>query len=345
MLTSPTEMVRRSAGRWSGRLQSLPILALHVHSACNCRCVMCDIWKANASKREIGADALDRHVGAIRDLRVRRVMLTGGEPLLHSNLWALCDRLRAEGIRLTLVTTGLLLDVHAADVARTIDDVVVSLDGPPEAHDRIRRVIGGFARVARGIQALRAEPRCPAIVARSVVQRANYGVLADTIESVADAGVDRISFLAADVSSPAFNRPTPWDEERRAEVALGAADLASFAATIHRVTRRLADRIASGFVVGGGAGLWRLHAYYCALAGHDDFPRVRCRAPWVSAVLEPGDTLRPCFFHAPYPARDGLEATLNSEEAIRFRRELDVRTNEVCRRCVCALNLPIAREP
>lgn len=345
MLTSPSEVLRRSAGQLTGRLRSLPILALHVHTACNCRCVMCDIWKANAAKREIAAEELDRHVAAIRDLRVRRVMLTGGEPLLHSNLWALCDRLRAEGIRLTLVTTGLLLDTHAADVARTIDDVVISIDGPAEVHDRIRRVIGGFDRIAGGIRALRAERRRPVILARSVVQKANYAVLADTIESVAGAGVDRISFLAADVFSPAFNRPTPWDDTRRAEVALDAADLTPFAARIHDVNVRLADRVSSGFIVGGLAGLWKLHAYYCALAGLDDFPRVRCRAPWISAVLEPGDTVRPCFFHAAYPKGDGLEATLNSAAAIRFRQKLDVRRDETCRRCVCSLNLPLGQEP
>ena len=56
-----TEIVRRSVGGWSGQLRSLPILALRVHSACNCRCVMCDIWKANADKREIGLDELERH--------------------------------------------------------------------------------------------------------------------------------------------------------------------------------------------------------------------------------------------------------------------------------------------
>ena len=53
-----------TAGR--ERLRSLPILALSVHSACNCRCVMCDIWKANADKREISVDELERHIDAIR---------------------------------------------------------------------------------------------------------------------------------------------------------------------------------------------------------------------------------------------------------------------------------------
>ena len=55
------EDTRRVVSRRSHRLKSLPILALSVHSACNCRCVMCDIWKANADKREISLPELDRH--------------------------------------------------------------------------------------------------------------------------------------------------------------------------------------------------------------------------------------------------------------------------------------------
>ena len=50
-MVGPGEIARRARSRVSGRLESLPILALSVHSACNCRCVMCDIWKANGEKR------------------------------------------------------------------------------------------------------------------------------------------------------------------------------------------------------------------------------------------------------------------------------------------------------
>ena len=79
---------------------------------------MCDIWKANADKREIARRswrATSKPSGA---LHVQRVMLTGGEPLLHRNLWALCSQLQELRIRITLVTTGLLIEPHAADIAR-----------------------------------------------------------------------------------------------------------------------------------------------------------------------------------------------------------------------------------
>jgi Fe-coproporphyrin III synthase len=317
VLTTSIEGWRRAASRVTGRVRSLPILALSVHSACNCRCVMCDIWKANTEKREISVAVLDRHLDAIKKLRVQRVMLTGGEPLLHSNLWAFCERLQREGIRLTLITTGLLIEPHARRIAEVIDDVVVSIDGPPETHDSIR-------------------------VARCVLQKANYSVVDDTIRAVHAIGVDRVSFLAADVTSTAFNRVEPWPPERQQEIALTGEDLPLYAAAIDRVAASCRDLIASGFLQDGVDGLWRIYHHYAAAVGQGEAPRVRCNAPWVSAVLEPNGNVRPCFFQPAYPSSGGaLEAIINSPGAIQFRRGLDVRRDATCRRCVCTLSLSL----
>src|ERR1700722_20886432 len=69
-------------------LASMPILILNVHSNCNCRCIMCDIWKREKHEQVRVAD-LERHRASLRKLGVQQVVLTGGEPLLHSNLGAL----------------------------------------------------------------------------------------------------------------------------------------------------------------------------------------------------------------------------------------------------------------
>jgi len=343
-MVGPGEIARRTRGRITHRLESLPILALSVHSACNCRCVMCDIWKANADKREISSDDLDKHVEAIRALRVQRVMLTGGEPLLHRNLWALCSRLQSLGIRITLVTTGLLIDRDAPEIAAAVDTVVISLDGDRDAHDAIRRVKGGFDRIAAGVKALRAERTVPRLIARSVVQRGNCDSLHQTIVAAHHMGFDEISFLAADLSSSAFNRPEPWSAERIDEVTVGVEDLLELEASIEEAIKLAPELVHSGFVVGGRASLDRILHYYAALAGRGEFPIVQCNAPWVSAVLEPDGNLRPCFFHPSYgSAAEGLEEALNSQSAIAFRQSLGVERDETCRRCVCSLNLPLTR--
>jgi MoaA/NifB/PqqE/SkfB family radical SAM enzyme len=338
------EIARRTRGRHTHRLESLPILALSVHSACNCRCVMCDIWKANAEKREISAADLKRHVGAIRAMHVQRVMLTGGEPLLHQNLWALCDQLLAIDIRITLVTTGLLIDRHASAIARLIDTVVISLDGDRDVHDAIRRVKGGFDRMAAGVASLRKQTPTPRLIARTVVQRGNCATVEQTIAAAQRIGFDEISFLAADLSSTAFNRPEPWSAERIDEVTVGSEDLPGLEISIDEAVSLAPELVNGGFVVGGRASLDRILQYYTALAGRGEFPEVRCNAPWVSAVLEPDGNLRPCFFHPAYgSASAGLEDVLNSATAIAFRESLAVERDATCQRCVCSLHLPLTR--
>src|SRR5258707_2350980 len=86
------------------RLESLPILILNVHSRCNCRCVMCDIWKREDND-QLRAQDLERHRLSLENLGVRQVVLTGGEPLLHHDLAALFSIFHKQNIHLTLLTT------------------------------------------------------------------------------------------------------------------------------------------------------------------------------------------------------------------------------------------------
>ncbi len=90
-------------------LERLPILVLEPHNRCNCRCIMCDIWKVTEA-REITAAELERHLADIERLGVEWAVFTGGEPLMHSDLFRLSALLRNRGIRTTILSTGLLLE-------------------------------------------------------------------------------------------------------------------------------------------------------------------------------------------------------------------------------------------
>jgi Fe-coproporphyrin III synthase len=215
-----SSILRRKLTQLTHHVHTLPIVVLMPHSRCNCRCVMCDIWKSNHLKREISRDDLQRHMADFDRLGVRRVVLSGGEALMHSNLWALCELLKERGIAITLLSTGLLLKRHAADVVRWTDDVIVSLDGSRALHNEIRNIPGAYDKLAEGVAALRAQrPNFP-VSARCVLQRRNFQDLPNIIASAHELNLDRLSFLAADVSSEAFNRPQPWGDERVDDIAL-----------------------------------------------------------------------------------------------------------------------------
>jgi MoaA/NifB/PqqE/SkfB family radical SAM enzyme len=341
MLDVPSELVRRQLNRITHRIHALPVVILLPHSRCNCRCVMCDIWKANHERRELTAADLEPHVESLRQWGTRRVVLSGGEALMHSNLWALCALLRPLGIKITLLSTGLLLRRHAASVTAWCDDVIVSLDGPAAIHDQIRRVPGAFDRLAEGVAALRTAQTPFRVTARCVLQRRNFRHVGETIAAARQLALDGISFLAADVSSEAFNRPTPWSGERVSDIALSRAEVDELWAVLDDVTKRYASEFATGFVAESPDKFGRIARYFTALLGEGDFPPVSCNAPWVSTVIEADGTVRPCFFHRALGNVNDrpLGEILNSTDAVTFRRELDVKTNATCRRCVCTLNL------
>ena len=310
----------------------MPVLILSPHSRCNCRCVMCDIWKATDSQ-EMTAEDLERHVRSIEQLGVEWAVFTGGEPLMHSDLFRLCRILRERGIRVSLLTTGLLLARHAAAVAENVDDVIVSLDGPPEIHDQIRRIPGAFGMLEDGVRDLREiRPDFP-VIARSTVQKMNCRNLRATVAAARALGLNGISFLAADLTSTAFNRPDGWAPERTAAVALTAEDLMLLESEIEAMILSNEYR---KFVVESPDKLRKIldHFRGCAIAP-------LCNAPWVSAVVEADGTVRPCFFHPPVgrvDANNTLLDVINGERAVAFRAALDVESNPVCRRCVCSLN-------
>lgn len=323
----------------NARLDALPILILYPHNRCNCRCVMCDIWKTDTA-REISANDLERHLADIAALHVQWVVFSGGEPLMHSDLFRLCRLLRERNIRTTLLSTGLLVNRYRSQIVEHIDDLIVSLDGPPFLHDRIRGAPGAFALLQAGVEALLAlRPDFP-ISARSTVQKQNCGSLRKTAAAARSLGVWSISFLAADVSSTAFNRPEPWAMQKQDEIAVTAGDLPMLEAEIEAL---ISEGECGAFVAESPQKLRRIVSHYRARLGTAAWEAPRCNAPWVSAVLETDGTVRPCFFHPPI-GRIGdthsLLEILNSPTAITFRGSLDVATNPTCRRCVCSLHWP-----
>jgi len=321
-------------------IHHLPILILFPHNRCNCRCVMCDIWKIR-QVREITAEDLKPHLDSFRELRVRWMVFSGGEPLMHSDLASLARMCRDEGIRLTLLTAGLLLDRHAENVTRWMDDVIVSIDGPPGVHDVVRCVPGAFTRLSAGVRELRRlRPQIP-IHGRCTVQKSNFRYLRDTVRAAQTLSLNSISFLAADTTSEAFNRPLGWPTARQESIALDASEVGGLDLEISALIWDYQREIESGFIAETPEKLRRIALHYRASLGQTQNVSPHCNAPWVSAVVEADGTVRPCFFHRPIGSirEASLRDVLNGKPAMKFRRELDVAENPVCQKCVCSLYL------
>ena len=127
-------------------------LCLHVAHTCNLNCAYCfaSQGKYNGERAvmsfEVGKQALDflvEHSGRRHNLEVD---FFGGEPLMNfqvvKDLVAYARSIEKEAgknFRFTLTTNGMLIDDEVIDFAnREMSNVVLSLDGRKEVHDRYR---------------------------------------------------------------------------------------------------------------------------------------------------------------------------------------------------------------
>jgi MoaA/NifB/PqqE/SkfB family radical SAM enzyme len=323
-------------------ISSLPIVILMPHSACNCRCVMCDIWKGNHNLQQLTEDDITGLLSALKKFGTQQVLMSGGEAMLNPNFFRFCEILKNQKIKITLLSTGITIKKNAVALNNWVDDIIVSLDGDELLHDAIRNIPGAFNKMREGIAALRLFNPYFKISGRTVIHKLNFQNWPRIIDAAKEIGLDSISFLPADVSSTAFNRDTPWNENRQYEILLSKDDLAALKQITDKLLIQYEADFSNHFIAESPEKIKKIYSYYAAHYGLNPFPYKKCNAPWVSAVVEADGTVRPCFFHKVYGniKSGSLDDIMNSDAATAFRKNLDMDKNETCLKCVCYLNLP-----
>ena len=311
------------------------------HSRCNCRCIMCDIWKGNDNIQQLDEADIEQLLGALKRLKTRLVVMSGGEALMHPNFFRLCDILRSNDIKITVLSTGLLLKKYAQHIIAKTNEVIVSLDGSQEIHDKIRNIPGAFNKLKDGVAELKSLNKSYKVTARCVIQKANFRDLPNIVDTAHETGLDQISFLNADVSTDAFNRPELWGDDKVKAVSLSLDEVNEFKEIIEKLINTYAQDFKNNFITESPEKLRKFYNYYAAFHGLCEFPVVKCNAPWVSTVIEADGSVRPCFFHAKIGniRNSDLADLINSPGSISFRKNLDTAANPICKKCVCSLNL------
>jgi MoaA/NifB/PqqE/SkfB family radical SAM enzyme len=109
---------------------------------------------------------------SLASLQTGVVLISGGEPLLNPEWADIAQLLRAQGVKLWLLTSGLSLAKHARRVSELFDAVNVSMDGTNAATYAAIRGLDAFDKVCEGIRAA-TDAGAPVDI-RVTVQRANY---------------------------------------------------------------------------------------------------------------------------------------------------------------------------
>lgn len=166
-----------------GRL--IDYLRISVTDRCNLRCIYCmssQGVKPITHKDILTYEEIVRIVRIASTLGVRKVRITGGEPLVRKNITYLISSLNAiHGIEdISLTTNGVLLERYATELARAgLRRVNVSLDSlRPERYREITRG-GNVENVLRGIEKAEEAGLAPVKINMVAIRGFNDGEIGD----------------------------------------------------------------------------------------------------------------------------------------------------------------------
>lgn len=175
---------------------------------CNLRCKMCGQWGEVGSARHYTPEILKQELG-IDDIRsliddVRgfspTITLFGGEPLIYRDIVSVIEYIKSSGMRVNIITNGTFLSRYAKDLVRLgLDEIIFSLDGPADIHDRVRGRKGVFRDAEKGFSIVSEEKKRrgvkrPVVNVNSTIFDFNYEYLSETFKSAKAMGAMEVTF-------------------------------------------------------------------------------------------------------------------------------------------------------
>ncbi|PVV05484.1 MAG: heme d1 biosynthesis radical SAM protein NirJ [gamma proteobacterium symbiont of Ctena orbiculata] len=148
-LNRPARAVRPAA-KPSG-----PVVIWNLVRRCNLTCRHCYATSADKDfPGELDTAAVFEVMDDLKVFGVPVLILSGGEPLMRSDIFEISQRAKTMGFYVGLSSNGTLINEETiADIANVgYDYVGISIDGMRDTHDRFRRKQGAFDEALRGIR-------------------------------------------------------------------------------------------------------------------------------------------------------------------------------------------------
>ena len=127
-------------------------ISLSVTDRCNQRCEYCDIPLRNM--RDLSTPQLVGIINELGEMGCERIVMTGGEASLRSDIGTLIDASKSHGIFTSMNSNGLLARRKIEELKK-LDLVFISLDGPKEIHDIQRNMKDAFEKALEAIKIFR----------------------------------------------------------------------------------------------------------------------------------------------------------------------------------------------
>lgn len=132
-----------------------PVVVFNLTQRCNLTCLHCYLVSANKKyKGELSFEKIKRLIDSLKIIDIPVLLLSGGEPLVHRDIFKIIEYAKGKNIRTALSTNGTLLTKSMAKklLDLEIDYVGISVDGIKEFHDEFRQIKGAYAKAIEGLR-------------------------------------------------------------------------------------------------------------------------------------------------------------------------------------------------
>ena len=136
------------------------LLILDITHSCNLKCRICDIWQSGISEKDMNIFYIKKMLSQAKDLSIKEIALSGGEPLLRKDIFDILDYARAIKIKdLGILTNGILVDEYAERLkpylTENVVSLVISLDSlRQDIHNHIRNTDITWQKTMKGLKSL-----------------------------------------------------------------------------------------------------------------------------------------------------------------------------------------------
>ncbi|MBK6580269.1 MAG: glycosyltransferase [Sandaracinaceae bacterium] len=204
------------------RKPSKPLtMLLLINRGCNLRCSFCDLWDGHVHM------PLERLLPLLDDavaIGTRTLVITGGEPFLHPDLFRAVAEARARGLAVNITTNGTRTDARWDElVASGVSSLSFSVDGEEATHDRLRGQPGAWRKTWKSIERVLAHGGIGVSV-YTTVNRDNVGELPGLYDRVRALGAGFDFWPVNDAPDLAMTRPEDHIAWHRALAHIAARD-------------------------------------------------------------------------------------------------------------------------
>ena len=158
--------------------------------ACNFKCAYCEASAGLPAQNELSTQEAFAMVDDLAAMGVKRLAVSGGEPLVRKDIIDVMSHAHASGLKLGLVSNGYLVPKRWRDLKK-FDYFLyfTSIDGLPDYHDRVRKD-NSFRQVMKSLE-LFSSIRVQSRIINTVVHQENFHQLEKLFCLLKDSGATR----------------------------------------------------------------------------------------------------------------------------------------------------------